>query len=105
MSFPPIHRVVTGHDADGKAIIASSGPLPTVVEITAIPGTVFHEVWSTAATPAPVNNGPDPTLGPLMLPPPRHGTRIRFGEGRSVTVTEPIDAVLDSLNQALRPHE
>ena len=33
------------------------------------------------------------------------GTRIRFGEGRSVTVTEPIAAVLDSLNQALRPHE
>ncbi|EAT07879.1 MULTISPECIES: hypothetical protein [Sphingomonadaceae] len=33
------------------------------------------------------------------------GTRIRFGEGRSVTVTEPIDAVIDSLNQALRPHE
>ncbi|MEC3909891.1 hypothetical protein U5A82_05220 [Sphingobium sp. CR2-8] len=33
------------------------------------------------------------------------GTRIRFGEGRSVTVTEPIDAVLESLNQALRPHE
>ncbi|MBH1992412.1 MAG: hypothetical protein I8H86_05950 [Sphingomonadaceae bacterium] len=33
------------------------------------------------------------------------GTRIRFGEGRSVTVTEPIDAVLDSLNRALRPHE
>lgn len=33
------------------------------------------------------------------------GTRIRFSEGRSVTVTEPIGAVLDSLNQALRPHE
>lgn len=78
MSFPPIHRVVTGHDADGKAIIASSGPLPTVVEITAIPGTVFHEVWSTAATPAPVDNAADPTLGPLMLPPPKQGTRIRF---------------------------
>ena len=78
MSFPPIHRVVTGHDADGKAIIASSGPLPTVVEIAAIPGTVFHEVWSTAATPAPVDNGADPTLGPLMLPPPKQGTRMRF---------------------------
>lgn len=78
MSFPPIHRVVTGHDADGKAIVASSGPLPTVVEITAIPGTVFHEVWSTAATPAPVDNAADPTLGPLMLPPPKQGTRIRF---------------------------
>lgn len=33
------------------------------------------------------------------------GTRIRFGEGRSVTVTEPIDAVLDSLNRGLRPHD
>ena len=27
------------------------------------------------------------------------GTRIRFGEGRSVTVTEPIDEVLAQLNQ------
>lgn len=27
------------------------------------------------------------------------GTRIRFGEGRSVTVTEPIDEVLDRLNR------
>jgi hypothetical protein len=33
------------------------------------------------------------------------GTRIRFGEGRSVTVVEPIAQVMDSLNQALRPHE
>lgn len=78
MPFPPIHRVVTGHTADGKAIVASSGPLPTVVEIAAIPGTVFHEVWSTAATPAPVDNGTDPTVGPLMLPPPKQGTRMRF---------------------------
>ena len=33
------------------------------------------------------------------------GTRIRFGEGRSVTVVEPIAQVMDDLNQALRPHE
>lgn len=78
MSFPPIHRVVTGHDADGRAIITSSGPLPTVVEIAAIPGTVFHEVWSTSGSPAPVDNGADPSLGPLMLPPPARGTRMRF---------------------------
>lgn len=78
MSLPSIHRVVTGHDADGKAIVASDGPLPTVAEIAAIPGTVFHEVWSTAGSPAPVDNGADPTVGPLMLPPPPQGTRIRF---------------------------
>jgi mannose-6-phosphate isomerase-like protein (cupin superfamily) len=78
MTLPAIHRVVTGHDSQGRAIVTSSGPLPTVVELAAIPGTVFHEVWSTPATPAPVDNGADPSTGPLVLPPPRHGTRIRF---------------------------
>jgi mannose-6-phosphate isomerase-like protein (cupin superfamily) len=78
MSFPAIHRVVTGHDAQGNAVVASDGPLPVVTELKAVPGTVFHEVWCTTGAPAPVDNGPDPTVGPLMLPPPRHGTRIRF---------------------------
>lgn len=78
MSLPAIHRVVTGHDAHGRAIVASDGPLPHVAEIAAIPGTVFHEVWATQGTPAPVDNGADPTTGPLMLPPPQLGTRIRF---------------------------
>lgn len=78
MAFPSIHRVVTGHNAEGRAVVTSAGPLPTVVEIAAIPGTVFHEVWSTAQSPAVVDNGPDPTLGPLVLPPPQGGTRIRF---------------------------
>lgn len=27
------------------------------------------------------------------------GTRIRFGEGRSVTVIEPLDEVIDRLNR------
>jgi mannose-6-phosphate isomerase-like protein (cupin superfamily) len=78
MSFPPIHRVVTGHDAAGKAIVTSNGALSTVIELSAIPGTVFHEVWSTAATPVRVDNGDDPSTGPLALPPPAQGTRIRF---------------------------
>lgn len=78
MSFPEIHRVVTGHDKDGNAVVSSNGRLPTVIELTALPGTVFHEVWSTVGAPARVDNGEDPTLGTLKLPPPSHGTRIRF---------------------------
>lgn len=78
MSLPPIHRVVTGHDAEGKAVVASDGPLPVVVELEAVPGMIFHEVWATAGTPAPVDNCADPTTGPLMHQPPQHGTRIRF---------------------------
>ena len=73
-----IHRVVTGHSSDGKAIVIENGPLPTVVELSHLPGTVFHEVWSTNATPAPIGAGVDPTLAPLVLPPPQGGTRFRF---------------------------
>lgn len=73
----PIRRIVTGHDAFGKAIVSESGPLPTVVPLEQIPGTVFHEIWSTAQTPAIIGGGPDPTLGPLVLSPPKRGTRIR----------------------------
>ena len=76
--FPPITRIVTGHAADGRSILSEVGPLPTVIEVAAIPGTLFHEVWSTTETPALVGNGVDPTLGPLVLPPPSGGTRIRF---------------------------
>lgn len=33
------------------------------------------------------------------------GTRIRFGEGRSVTVVEPMDEVIERLNRVLGPGE
>jgi mannose-6-phosphate isomerase-like protein (cupin superfamily) len=78
MTHSPIHRVVTGHDQYGKAIVTSNGPLPNVVELAAIPGTLFHEVWSTSATPATIGNDADPTTGSLVLPPPELGTRIRY---------------------------
>lgn len=34
-----------------------------------------------------------------FISPVDEGTRIRFGEGRSVTVVEPIEEVLDRLNR------
>ena len=77
-AFPAITRIVTGHAADGRSTVVQNGPLPTVAELAAIPGTVFHEVWSTAQSPATVDNGVDPTTGPLVLSPPAGGTRLRF---------------------------
>ena len=47
LALNPIHRVVTGHDQDGKAIVVSNGALPLVAELRAIPGIFFHEVWNT----------------------------------------------------------
>lgn len=78
MPLPAIHRIVTGHDAKGKSTIYSEGSLPSVIETKAIPGLIFHEVWETSASPAPVNNDPDPTSGPVMHNAPTNGTRIRF---------------------------
>jgi mannose-6-phosphate isomerase-like protein (cupin superfamily) len=78
MAIHPITRVVTGHDGQGKSIITHIGPLPTVLPLANIPGTLFHEVWSTGQTPALIDNAPDPTLTALCLPPPENGTRIRM---------------------------
>jgi hypothetical protein len=75
-----MQRVVTGHDSEGKSVVTHEGNPPTVVEPQHIPGTFFYELWSTSATPALVDNGDDPTLGPLMLPPPKNGTRVRSVE-------------------------
>jgi mannose-6-phosphate isomerase-like protein (cupin superfamily) len=89
MSFPTVHRVVTGHE-NGKAIVSSQGPLPTVAEIAAVPGMVFHEVWSTAGSPAAIDNGSEPTLMPLRLLPPKSGTRVRFVDFPPETQDVPV---------------
>lgn len=78
MSFSPIRRVVTGHDGNGQSVVLSEGPLPNVFEIEAVPGTIFHEVWTTAGSPAPVDNGIDPTIEPIDLLPPKSGTHVLF---------------------------
>lgn len=77
-SLPVIQRIVTGHDERGKAVVTAHGQLPTVVELSAVPGTVFHEVWNTSGAPCLISNDEDPTRGPLTLLPPQAGTRIRF---------------------------
>ena len=74
----PMKRVVTGHDAEGRAVITSEGAPPHIAELAHIPGTVFYELWKTDAMPAPVGNGSDPTLGALRLPPAPCGTAFRI---------------------------
>lgn len=70
-------RIVTGHDPQGRAIIASAGPPPSTFAIKSVPGLVFYEIWRTADSPAPIDNGPDPTLVPLNLLPAARGSAIR----------------------------
>lgn len=71
-------RIVTGHDADGKAIIISDAP-PVRTQLVGGPGgPTFFEVWSTHETPASIINQPhEPEENGLVLSPPKNGTRIR----------------------------
>lgn len=78
MSERPIRRVVTGHDANGKAIIQEDGIVPRIQRIGGDTGPMFHEVWNTRAAPAPIDasSGEPPEEG-IILAPPANGTRIR----------------------------
>jgi mannose-6-phosphate isomerase-like protein (cupin superfamily) len=70
-------RVVTGHDAAGKAIIQADAP-PERVKVVGTAGPTFYEVWNTRATPAPIDrNSGEPYEAQLTLAPPPGGTRIR----------------------------
>jgi quercetin dioxygenase-like cupin family protein len=70
-------RVVTGHDENGTSVFVSDGPPP--VERIAPDGARFHEIWSTSGAPAPVAaTEPDPGAGPVSVPPPPRGTKIRI---------------------------
>ena len=88
----PMRRIVTGHNTEGKAIIVSEGTPPTTMEFKAIPGTVFYEIWNTNASPAPIDNAPDPTLRPVQLHPTPNGSIIRFVDIPPDSVQENISA-------------
>lgn len=73
-------RVVTGHNAQGRAIFISDGPAPAVYDRG--PGaTAVTELWETRATPASNAGHDDPTLGQQQrLPPPKNGSKFRVVE-------------------------
>jgi mannose-6-phosphate isomerase-like protein (cupin superfamily) len=78
MSTTPFRRIVTGHDAKGRAVILEDAPPTRVFDNLGEKGLVFHEVWNTRETPAPIDRAsgePDETH--LTLAPPKRGTRIR----------------------------
>ena len=90
-------RIVTGHDAQGRAIIQQDGPPPRVQQIGGEHGPMFYEVWNTRATPAPIDraSGEPPEEG-IILAPPGNGTRIRVldipPEGDNLKDLTPEDA-------------
>jgi hypothetical protein len=70
-------RIVTGHNADGKSVVAIDAVMKPTIEKPEL-GVAFYEVWNTAGSPVTVDNGRDPTDRPLQIEPPPSGSIIRF---------------------------
>lgn len=77
----PIRRVVTGHDADGKAVVIADGPAPNIVTSEHRPGGRTN-IWRTTSAPAGYGGETDEaaeevsfTLEPMPL-----GTNFRISE-------------------------
>lgn len=78
MTTAPFRRIVTGHDAQGQAVILEDAPPPRVQQIGGAIGPMFYEVWNTHATPAPIDAASgEPAETGIVLAPPKGGTRIR----------------------------
>ena len=78
MEVKTVRRVITGHDDQGRAIILDDGVVQRVQQVGGAIGPMFHEVWNTRATPAPIDAASgEPAEEGILLAPPRGGTRIR----------------------------
>jgi mannose-6-phosphate isomerase-like protein (cupin superfamily) len=74
-----VRRIVTGHDGGGRSLVQEDGPASRVVTLGGESGATFHEIWNTAATPAPIDRASgEPAEPGLSLLPPKGGTRIRI---------------------------
>jgi hypothetical protein len=71
-----VRRVVTGHDAAGRAVVVSDGPSPFVYRNPGTPGFVSTDIWRSSETPALLVDQPEePTPGPRRRISPRWATR------------------------------
>ena len=55
----PARRIVTGHDADGRAVVLSDEVSPHVLENPARPGRGLTDLWRSGQSPASNEGGAD----------------------------------------------
>lgn len=83
-------RIVTGHDAAGKAVFLDSLNKPLISDFVHVPGFAVSNLWSTAETPVVPGIVSDPIPSITSLVPPG-------GETRFVKVVFPPDSVLEDI--------
>jgi quercetin dioxygenase-like cupin family protein len=75
----PVRRIVTGHDASGKAIVVMDGPAPNqrVRQATGLASTLL---WVTEEAPADVSSNADRADRESPVAPPARGSILRVVE-------------------------
>ncbi len=76
-----IRRIVSGHNAQGKSVIASDAPSPHVLSLTTDPPFGLTDLWVTHGSPADNSGSADGAARPaITLEPPRGGSIFRVVE-------------------------
>lgn len=88
-----IRRIVTGHDASGKAVVEMDGPAPNQ-KIREGTGFISTLVWVTDETPARMDMGTDRADRTMGVPPPAMGSVLRVVE------FPPVTKAAESVSQA-----
>ena len=100
-----IRRIVTGHNDQGKAIIAIDDLAPNATEIKGWPGLCVTELWVTGEMPVDNNGKSDQGERPMRHDPTPNGTIFRIVEIPPESATKAIDttAAFEHLGSTNKP--
>jgi hypothetical protein len=76
-TLPPIRRIVTGDDAQGRSRVVEDAPAEAVRTVAERPGYRAVNVWRTTQTPASISE-PDSAAGHVGILPPKQGSILRI---------------------------
>ena len=76
MDKNPVRRIVTGHDADGKAVVLIDAPTPYVNQRGE--GNVTQLLWITNESPVDLSHTRDQAAQKTGVPPPKSGSICRI---------------------------
>ena len=96
-----IRRVVTGHNAAGKAVILFNDHAPNVTPLKGWPGAGVTEVWVSDEMPVSNDGSQDRSLRPMRHDPTPSGTIFRVVEIPPEAAGAKIDAGATSANSAV----
>lgn len=75
MELANLRRIVTGHNGQGKSVVAIDGPPGNLITR---PGGGLAEIWHVGAGPVSNRDDVDPAAGKVILSPPAGGSKFRY---------------------------